>query len=939
MTKNIRLGLGLAVLLILGFWGWQSTNHLKSQPEKTEPKVLEVTPRRMETPVDPPPLSSSDLNQRAGEKPGTVSGTVRVKSTGEPVPGTLIQVTSDALPFENDLVRHLRSLSARADKKGNYTLTGIPPNIELYLKASSPSADLYIDNGDLPVFTLSPGEKKTGVNINLTQGQAGVLSGTVVGRTISFQTVDNPTTQTTWGDHEKLEEIALPGVKITLMDESQKEELQRTETDQSGCFRFEKIQPSRYFVRAELPEGAAFVPDNHPSRSRFVDFLKNPTQESIPFYFRMDGVSIEGRVTDSKGSPLVGATITAFHAARPTDLNRSLNLSEKKYKTNFVLSNEKGQFRINNLPVSSLGDGGQYLRKEEYNWEFHLECEATGYCMSRLVVPPFPDSIIKAVLMCDEEDLKRAPTEAMVQYLKYADVKLPSGQGNVITGVDFVLSSAGSISGRVVDSRHENFRTPAEEAYGAWISLVPEAATQKKKAGDSNSKPIPVPEPVMLAEASSFRFEAVPAGRYFFNVLTFGPQSTQMTIRAKNPVLTLQEGEAIQDLEVVVESSADRGNLTGHVVDALTGQPVDSLSVKVLRVDSPNDDSNPQRGFIQTENLPAGDFSITQVSAGKATLELSVPGYATVQADVVVSSGQTTEQTFQIGGGGTLSGQVVDSETKQPVEAFEVKVAQGDGKPIEGFVKKDEAKKGTFLLSGLPAGRIVVTISQVPGCTEMSEEVEIVAGKTTEQTFLIQRKGSLAGRIEFEGKGAGYAYLDARKVESKDAKSINHQAQANEQGEYRMKELDPGNYIVMARSSYNGGFQGKTQVEIYNRAEVKIETGKETHQDFIYPEGTATLKCLFKASDRNLHWRIEILRGSVSSLVSTDYLSNESLIAGAWNLQEGGYCEVRSLPAGSYTVFARCYENLSGKVVVASEKSQTVTLTDGQSLTVNFDLP
>jgi hypothetical protein len=115
--------------------------------------------------------SDSEQNQEEGNPSGSVSGTVRLKSTGEPVPGTLIQVASADLLFENDLTRQLKSLSARADKKGNYTLTGIPPNIELYLKASSPSADLYIGNGDLPVFTLSPGEKKTGVNINLTQGQ------------------------------------------------------------------------------------------------------------------------------------------------------------------------------------------------------------------------------------------------------------------------------------------------------------------------------------------------------------------------------------------------------------------------------------------------------------------------------------------------------------------------------------------------------------------------------------------------------------------------------------------------------------------------------------------------------------------------------------------------------------------------------------------------
>jgi protocatechuate 3,4-dioxygenase beta subunit len=924
MTKNIRLGLGLAVLLILGFWGWQSTNHLKSQPEKTAPKVLEVTPRRMETPVDPPPLSSSDLNQRAGENPGTVSGTVRVKSTGVPVAGaSVLARNADSIPFESPL--------AYTDEKGSYTLTDIPSSIKLLIfYVDCPSGEYYLNwprfdgkgnSEDAPSFvSLKPGEKKTGVNIYLSQGQPGSISGSVVGRDVHYLPPCDPALLPERKAAELAEEVALSGVRIILEQIPWGKKME-TVTDKAGRFRLEKLKPAVYTVSAEQPEGFAYVPNAR--ASSLANLIEKPVQDEMKFCFLKDGVAIEGRVLDSKGGPIEGAEITAFQSP----LKPLPGSKFRVQKVTSALSNAQGEFRLNNLPVSDFNEGLDYLRKGESAWEFLLHCGANGFCPNQVRLAPYPNALIQAAMKFDEELIQDGAL------IDYKDVKLPGGQGNVITGVEVVLFSNGSVSGRVVDKQGRNLLSPDEEQKGvASIQLI------------SLENPVTVTSiPILLraglVKDSCFHIENVPPGHYKFQInWEYYQGINSVHTRARNEPIAVHEGETIQDLIVIAESMADRGDIAGHVVDALTGQPVESPSVKVLRVDSPSE-PEPQKGQVSTDNLPVGDFSIRALSAGKVTLEISAPGYTTIQAEAEVSSGQTTEQTFQMGGGGGLSGRVLDAETKEPVETFEVRVFPGEGenesKSFEGKIRKDEEKKGAFYLSGLPAGRMIVEIAKVPDRSNLTEEVEIVSGRMTEQTFLIQRKGTLVGQVTNSGKKVSDASVSVRMDRRTGRDEI--VAWTNVEGNYKVEIAEVGKSTIRSALRYSCGFQDGTQVEILSRADVQIKPGEETRQDFDF-RGSATIQGTVQSSDRNQYWFVLVLDGSVSTCDSIDPRINEKIRATAGNLQKGDRYEIRPLSPGDYTVFARCYTQNDRKVPVA-EKIQSVTLTDDQTLTVDFNLP
>jgi cytoskeletal protein RodZ len=177
MRKDILFGLGLAVLLILGFWGWQSgfESGNKLPKPSTSPRVRETSEER-EAPSVPSPIPSATDSKQNGS--GSVSGTVRLKSsqppvegavslksTQPPVAGAVVQARNTEKKFESDLVS--------TDEKGSYTLTGLPTGIRLYLiHVEGPTEEYYQDRGGV-AFSLKPGEQRTGVNLKLSQGQPG----------------------------------------------------------------------------------------------------------------------------------------------------------------------------------------------------------------------------------------------------------------------------------------------------------------------------------------------------------------------------------------------------------------------------------------------------------------------------------------------------------------------------------------------------------------------------------------------------------------------------------------------------------------------------------------------------------------------------------------------------------------------------------------------
>ncbi len=973
MRRKVLSAVGVAVLLILGVWVWQSGLDSKPRSEKVvtaaDANAESSTETALQTSHSPTP-SGPEENREDQNQSGSVSGTVRLKATGAPVARAVVQARNrkGEEPFESALVY--------TDEQGSYTLTGLPVSRVLRFAVTPPILDLYVAIQDIRGSSFKPGEtEKTGVNILLSEGRAGTIAGRVVGRTHTFQTPDDPTSATSWlENYERKNDIALAGVQISVVGYSGECEATAV-TDQAGRFRIENIRPGPYGVRAATPKGAAFFPEGEksititfvdlPGRSRQSE--KWPDPEKLEFCFRMDGVSIEGNVRDPQGNPIAGAEITALYQHERNDSGYPQTETTKMATT---LSNTQGQFRLDNLAAFDLGDALYYVKEGKSVNNFQLECAAQGYCAIKTLLPPYPVGLIEAAMVQEENLLKLLPAER-TKDSKFADVKYPDGEGNSITGVDLILSPVGSISGRVVDREGNPIQSLVEQREAPTrIALVVEEELLQKKIVSPSDRPVRIPKPVELDGNSCFKFEGVPPGRYFFNV-GMTHLSVLTEVRAINEVLVFQEGETVQDFNIVVETIRERGDVVGHVVDALTGEPVDELTIEFFQQDNTSD-GNRRKGWgftrqlqgdqvINECDLPVGDFTINSLTAGEFMLKISAPGYEPIQPEMEVVAGQTTEQTFRLGEGAGLRGRVVDAETKEPVENFSVRIthAEGEkkGEAIEGKVRKDKERKGEFSLTGIPAGLLSVEVTEgsensygssipgsgygVGGVSESSgrlsgaEEVEIVIGSITERTFPLYRRGFLTGRIEVNGVPSRSAYLSVKKSESAPPEMLMIQ---NIEDGYKSYGLEKGDYRVLAQiTQYTCGFQEGTRIRFYERAHVTIKAGKETRQDFKL-QGNGTIRGSFKAPNRDFSWSILLLEGSVTTCDSMDPFENVKICATAEDLQKGDRYEIRYLAPGTYTLFARYPSQLSGESPM-TEKSQTVTLTEGQALTVDFEFP
>jgi len=460
-----------------------------------------------------------------------------------------------------------------------------------------------------------------------------------------------------------------------------KETLDETLTDETGHYAFEDLRPGHYTVWALKPAGTAFemawtVPmagpgpweDHGSSYQRGVD-VKSEPQTDVDLHFRLDGVSIAGRVTDKNGDPVSGAIVVIELCTPTMDGGEGRSGAYSKIKISYGMVRTKtdkdGGFKLDGFCPLTFSETATYLIHGKLYRRYEVRIQAEGYSPIRLLVPPVTEHLIgeTSLLMEDYKGLYGERDSSS------AEVALPETSANTITGIDIVLKKEAVISGRVVDTQGNIL---AGSRPRPWIRMV------CLDSGDGKDESLLVQMPdrtnldwIALDEAGCFKFDSVSAGNYFFEIKA-GEYSYE-TQRARNEPLEVKAGDVIRDLDVIVESAADRGNISGRVLGSLSGEPFEAFSVIVTGVDSPGE-ITPALGHVKIDGLQKGNFLVEGLSPGTATLEIWALGSVREKARVKVVSGQTTDRTFHLELGGRISGRVLDARTRKPIETISVKV-------------------------------------------------------------------------------------------------------------------------------------------------------------------------------------------------------------------------------------------------------------------------
>lgn len=882
---------------------------------KTPPSV---TPQPTDRPTQPALLT------------GSISGTARIHGTNAPATGVSVRAVS----------RKVDIALTRTDRKGSYTLAGLVPGTVIRITAENEQNELIMLDVKVPRVVLQPGEARTGVDLRLRQYRLSSISGKVVGRRVFYQKVDDLTSKTTAKDFARVEDTAWPGVKIFLQgmeDPSRKEAI----SDEAGRYRFDRLRPDDYIVWAVRPEGAAIQaigdrPEAHPSdigvntgSNPWLHFyLKSEPVTDADFHFRLDGVSITGRVTDANGNPIEGAKLSMeFGWKKGPEIRRWDHFDVS------AISDKEGCYLLADLPPVSWRNAYEYVAKGGVlsGW-YEVHVQAEGFPPARRKVPPFTANLIDTSMRLVEDTLpallqlmEAGPDKLDLKDFRFPEVDLPNSEGDVITDIDFVLHKEAVVAGRVLDT---------------WGNIVTPGAIRMVYADPPSSETVVFDLPsegvTRLDEAGRFRFANLGPGKYFFEVGT-----TDGDQKARNEILVVRAGDVIEDLNVIVESAEDRGNILGLLLDTRSREPIEisgrgrdtqsgklrTDEVSVTHVDSP-EEPTPVRGRATIDPSQKGGFLIEGISPGTATLRLSPSGYMPQEAQVEVVSGQTTKRAFYLEPRGNISGRVLDARTETPIEAFEVKVTRVESsveeRPTRGKVTIDESQEGSFLIADISPGTATLEITAL-GYGGDRAQVEVVSGLTTKKTFRLGSARRLLGYITLNGEPQEADVSVRRTSEERDDRI---KTRSDRTGYYEFKGLGEGEYWVGA----NFIFKATPRSTRTDLARVNLEAG-DTRLDFNFQDD-AGIRGTFTCPEGKTWSGIQVLdpRRDASLPVRDRYCAQ------FWNgRQKSWNYEIRTLPPGTYTVIGKC-RTMDGQSPFI-EKSKIVTLEAGQIEQVDFVFP
>ena len=296
---------------------------------------------------------------------------------------------------------------------------------------------------------------------------------------------------------------------------------------------------------------------------------------------------------------------------------------------------------------------------------------------------------------------------------------------------------------------------------------------------------------------------------------------------------------------VVIEMSKE-ATVCGEVVDAATGQPVPSFTIRMRFHYGPDVPSSPSEQ-TQTFQSAKGDFCIEGVPPSEYVVEAQAPGYAPgFSSNFSVAQGKSVNGiTIRVGRGGSISGRIVDPEGKPIAQAritthdkewTDDPFTQSLGIAYPTNVTATEARTdsdGRFLLSSLHPETYQIQI-QAPGYTSFARsDVSVGDGVETKLGDVkLGRGGTLRGTLyDPAGKGLVGGQIHLRPADG--GTPYQYQTKSGVDGKFVIANIVPGRYVVTATRGASGEISPFEQLADIKNSEqqVPITEGAETIQD------------------------------------------------------------------------------------------------------------
>jgi hypothetical protein len=518
------------------------------------------------------------------------------------------------------------------------------------------------------------------------------------------------------------------------------------------------------------------------------------------------------------------------------------------------------------------------------------------------------------VVVKNAENLERAPRP-----LDDSEWNLPQSEGDVITGIDFVLQKDASLSGYLVDSEGKSVM----ENTSLGVKRIQLVGTDGPIAlPEFEEKDLVKPLSVDLTPEGRFEFSSVPVGTFRFK--TLGEQGASLPFQTKPESLTIKPGDKIENLRVEVETY-NLQPLDIEVLDSKTHEPVEVFSCSLEITSLPGERNKHQiypNSGLNFENRVHKDGKVhfDLVPPGPAKLYVNVAGneryYPLHSFDIEIKKGQNELPPILLVPMGEIIGKVQESTSGKPMSEFIIRIDGGDQN-----LKKSPDNPGSFQIKGVSPGQKKLEVS-AEGYGVQFMEIEVQPGEAAELTASLKPEGRLIGRITCEGKVVSYEISTRFQ---KPSPNYLEPGEVRKDGTFECKGLGEGTYDVIAGCNLSDPNGIEYSVRQYDSFSIKA--GEEVRKDFHFPEN-AGISGKIEFPDTVEKVRI----GVCNDQPAPDAPGENLLISMLETRQNRIPYEIRYLPPGTCSIIV-FYTDDTGEHRMSPK---TVTLQPGRIETVDL---
>jgi protocatechuate 3,4-dioxygenase beta subunit len=507
--------------------------------------------------------------------------------------------------------------------------------------------------------------------------------------------------------------------------------------------------------------------------------------KGIPELALARGGAVEGRVIDADGHPIEGATVRALTAGpTPTEISAQVDADKLRRFSGRTAAPEadatfadpqflaRGELGVMLGPIPPIPPPGAEIARPAAVVDPSTPIAALAGDPPPLSVDPASASIW--VTGADGRYRVRGVPKGKVTVLAVAggfaearSRQVTVNAGDVVTGVDVVVTAGTFVFGRVTDQH-------GAPVVGAELTAQPELGAPLSGFSDSDG---------------NYRLGPL-VGDITLRATAYGHVDAQRTVELP-PAKGRDAAEHREDLVLEVADAILAGTL-----DDAAGAPIPGARIEVVGGAADG------RGTVVATD---GTFTLDMLPRGHLRVRVSHPDYPTDELDAVASSTGDRVR-LKLALGGAVEGALVDAATGDPLASMTITGAGPGGATAETSTDK----AGHYKLGPLRPGHWKLEVRQ-PGYLATARELDVPAshapGAASVRDVRIDlARGALLGGTVRDSRGQRLpgAHIIVRSGD------VTVEADADAQGEFRIHDCPTGNVAVAATYGDLGGSEHVT---------------------------------------------------------------------------------------------------------------------------------